>query len=414
MTMEDKFKNASLLQIQKLKEVVKDVKTNNFKIAKDEKGVIIDKYIGFEETVIIPAIIDGEKVYKIGDDSFSNCYHLKKVILPDEVVEIGNRAFYASGIESIELQEGLSTIGDIAFKCSKLKNIILPQSLISIGWGCFSYTPLKEIIIPENVKEIPDQAFESSALETVVIEGAVLIGESAFSSTWLKNIILPEGLKIIETNAFSCGCRMKVDNYGKIMNDCYRLVEWKKIIIPETVLEIGKNNFRGEQHVAILNENVQIDFTDSWTKNSGRSPNLNKYATIYCNNTGKVWENARNQGVNVKLLSEFLYDEALEKTKKFENNPVSHDADSERFEFDTSSWNLESVLKQEGYTVSQKENLADYERQQILLSVIQRNLMSKQQIIEHIGLQIALRQNNRMFSVAISKWERDLAFLRKL
>lgn len=413
MTIEDKVKNTSLIQIQRLKDIANNAK-NKFKTTKDEKGVVIDKYVGSEETILIPSTIEGEKVYRIGDSSFANCYHVKKVILPNGVTEIGNRAFYASGIESIELQEGLSIIGDIAFKCSKIKNIVLPQSLMSIGWGCFSYTPLKEIIIPENVKEIPDQAFESSALETVVIEGAVLIGKSAFSSTWLKNIILPNGLKVIETNAFSCGCRMKVDNYGKIMNDCYRLVEWKKIIIPETVLEIGKNNFRREQHVAILNENVQIDFTDSWSKNGGRSPNLNKYATIYCNNTGNVWANARNQGVNVKLLGEFLYDEALEKTKEFENNPMSHDAGSESSELDTSSWNLESVLKREGYTASQKENLTDYERQQILLSVIQQKLMSKQQIIEHIELQISLRQNNRMYSTAISKWERDLAFLRKL
>ena len=71
-------------------------------------------------------------------------------------------------------------------------------------------------------------------------------------------------------------------------------------------------------------------------------------------------------------------------------------------------------MRQEGYTVSQKEGLSDYERQQILLSVMRRNLMSKWQIIEHIELQISLRRNNKMYSMAISKWERDLSFLRKI
>ena len=91
------------------------------------------------------------------------------------------------------------------------------------------------------------------------------------------------------------------------------------------------------------------------------------------------------------------------------NNDYSGDG-----ELDTSSWNLESVLRREGYTVSQKEGLTDSERQSILKNVINRNLMSKWQIIEHIELQISLRRNNRMYNIAISKWERDLAFLKKI
>jgi hypothetical protein len=83
-------------------------------------------------------------------------------------------------------------------------------------------------------------------------------------------------------------------------------------------------------------------------------------------------------------------------------------------ELDTSSWNIESILRQEGYTVSQREGLLDSERQAILLRVIENKKMSKHQVIEHIELQISLRKNNSMYDIAISKWERDLAFLRKL
>ena len=83
-------------------------------------------------------------------------------------------------------------------------------------------------------------------------------------------------------------------------------------------------------------------------------------------------------------------------------------------ELDTSSWNIESILRQEGYTVSQREGLLDSERQAILLRVIESKKMSKLQISEHIELQISLRKNNSMYDIAISKWERDLAFLRKI
>ena len=79
---------------------------------------------------------------------------------------------------------------------------------------------------------------------------------------------------------------------------------------------------------------------------------------------------------------------------------------------DTSEWNLESILRQEGYTVSQKEGLSDNERQNILRSVLSRNLMTKWQIIEHIELQISLRKNNSIYRTAIFKWERDLQYIK--
>lgn len=79
---------------------------------------------------------------------------------------------------------------------------------------------------------------------------------------------------------------------------------------------------------------------------------------------------------------------------------------------DTTDWNLESILRQEGYTVSQKEALSDGERQNILKSVLLRGLMTKWDIIEHIELQISLRKNNSIYNTAILKWERDLQYIR--
>ena len=88
--------------------------------------------------------------------------------------------------------------------------------------------------------------------------------------------------------------------------------------------------------------------------------------------------------------------------------------DTEYGELDASSWNVESILRQEGYTVSQREGLSDNERETILRNVISQKLMSRRQVIEHIELQISLRKNNSMYDIAISKWERDLQFLRKM
>ena len=99
-----------------------------------------------------------------------------------------------------------------------------------------------------------------------------------------------------------------------------------------------------------------------------------------------------------------------------DNNHNYFDQNYNRYDYsdelDTAEWNLESILRQEGYTVSQKEDLSDGERQNILKSVLIRGLMTKWAIIEHIELQISLRKNKPMYAVAISKWERDLKYIR--
>ena len=71
-----------------------------------------------------------------------------------------------------------------------------------------------------------------------------------------------------------------------------------------------------------------------------------------------------------------------------------------------------SFLKKEGYTVSQRESLSDDERQEIIKSVLSRKLMTKQEIIAHIELQISLRKNNEMYNNAVLKWKRDLLYIK--
>ncbi len=117
------------------------------------------------------------------------------------------------------------------------------------------------------------------------------------------------------------------------------------------------------------------------------------------------------ESTEFEIIGTYGYYEEYEGNDDEYQSCTSSYADSE---LDTSSWNVESVLRQEGYSVSQREGLLDSERQAILLKVIENKIMSKYQVIEHIELQISLRKNNSMYDIAISKWECDLAFLRKL
>ena len=105
------------------------------------------------------------------------------------------------------------------------------------------------------------------------------------------------------------------------------------------------------------------------------------------------------------------YEDDPDEDEEYEEDDED-DYDYSSNDFDTSEWNAESILRAEGYTVSQREGLSDYGRQAILRRVISNNKMSKRQVIDHIELQIKLRTGKPMYDIAISKWERDLAFLK--
>ena len=72
-----------------------------FKITEDfvlEK----DNFHDQTETVVVP-----EGVLKINRNAFSYCEHVKQVIIPDTVREIGNGAFHDSGITSIVIPDSI-------------------------------------------------------------------------------------------------------------------------------------------------------------------------------------------------------------------------------------------------------------------------------------------------------------------
>lgn len=119
-------------------------------------GVVITKYIGNAENLVIPATIQGAPVRAIGwrlfstegndtiksivipdgvgyihDDAFSGCRELTSVTLPDSIEGIGFGAFMNCKITSITLPKSLKAIGMHAFGgCDELSEINIPDGLI--------------------------------------------------------------------------------------------------------------------------------------------------------------------------------------------------------------------------------------------------------------------------------------------
>lgn len=146
-------------------------------------------YIGesaFTNSGITRAIFP-EGLEEIQNRTLENCSKLSEVSLPSTVRRIGLIAFGACPLlESIVLPEGLTYLGESAFYASGLKSINISGELVSIPGSCFSQSLLEEITIPQNIVTVGEYAFSGCFnLKKVVIENAdIILYDNPFASSY--------------------------------------------------------------------------------------------------------------------------------------------------------------------------------------------------------------------------------------
>ena len=212
------------------------------------------------------------------------------VIVSDDTIAIADNAFVNGKITSVELPEGLKTIGLSSFSCChNIVSVELPSTLVSIGDYAFnSCSALEEINIPKSTTSIGYQAFDScnalQAIEvsdenecfydadgilcnsetktllfcprtksgTIVIPADIaIIGSAAFDScSNIDSVILPEGLLSIEARAFMACSSLNGIIFpstlksisGYTFSECTSLTE---VTIPGSMKEVPWHSFHG-------------------------------------------------------------------------------------------------------------------------------------------------------------------------
>ncbi len=209
---------------------VKTIKSYAFYQASKLTSVTIPKTIetfenyAFSETGLTTLTIP-EGITSIGDPNnsaatFSNCKSLTTVTIPGTVKELAGLAFNGcTALETVNLSEGTESLGSSigqAFKgCSSLVNIKIPSSVNNIGsstfYGCSS---LQAIEIPEGVTRLSTQTF--------------------YNCKALADVKLPESLLEIGDPTYTAS--------GQIFYGCTSL---ESIDIPENVSYLATATFQG-------------------------------------------------------------------------------------------------------------------------------------------------------------------------
>ena len=201
------------------------------------------------QTVNLP-----EGLTTIGDYVFYDCSRLASINLPDSVTTIGDAAFYdCSSLASINLPGSVTTIGNEAFSYSGLTSIEIPDGVTTIGGDAFSgCSALTSIDLPDSVTAIGNYAFSGSGLTSIEIpDGVTTIGDAAFSGcSSLASINLPGSVTTIGDSAFSgCSALTSIDLPDSvtaigdyIFSGCSALTS---ISLPDGVTAIGDYAFYG-------------------------------------------------------------------------------------------------------------------------------------------------------------------------
>lgn len=150
---------------------------NNVKYESPNNNVIIDKETHALITGCKDAVIPTDK----GINSISKYAFLGRI-----------------GETTMEIPEGITSIGDYAFAQTGITSVVLPSTLVTIDNRAFQgCNQLTEIVIPASVKTIGDNAFsQCSSLKTVTSQivdpSTVTVGNNAFAY-YSIDLIVPVG-----------------------------------------------------------------------------------------------------------------------------------------------------------------------------------------------------------------------------
>lgn len=172
----------------------------------------------FSSNTAIESVSVPGSVRIIGQDAFSECSGLKRVILDNGLTAIQDNAFaYCSRLESIKLPSTLEHIGRTAFTRSGLKSLVIPASVTSLGRNItLDCRNLKSIKVNSANKVFDSRKNCNAIIKTdinLLLEGCrrtrlpkdiVAIGPYAFAGALgLKRIVIPSSVQYIFDRAFA-------------------------------------------------------------------------------------------------------------------------------------------------------------------------------------------------------------------
>lgn len=194
-----------------------------------DEFIILSKYIGTETEVIVPTKIGRRTVRAIDEKAFYNNKNITDVTIPESVVGLG-----------CELFKG----------CVALKKVTILSKAVLLEEDCFcDCLALEEVSADFASALLGDHIFQNCP-KMMDQNGLVIVEDGnkkflldAQLPVLTEEVIIPDGVTHIIGGAFSETYFYEYPNVDKI----------KKVVLPESVVEIGENCFADCKNLECIN-----------------------------------------------------------------------------------------------------------------------------------------------------------------
>lgn len=148
-------------------------------------GIEIVKYTGDEKNLKIPDLINGLSVVSVGEKAFYNT-NVEKVEMPKDLKEVGSYCFAnCKNLKEVKFNSEVTNFGDNTFENSSVKKVTLPGNLQKISKAMFKNCKnLTSVSFPNKLLFVDDEAFYgcTSLSKMTVGEGIRKIGKDTFGN----------------------------------------------------------------------------------------------------------------------------------------------------------------------------------------------------------------------------------------
>ena len=159
----------------------------------EDNTLSITGWKGSESDLYIPGEIDGMMVSSIGEKAFLNNKTIETVYIEEGVTTIGQYAFFGCSMKAIHLPSTLKTLETSALANSYVKSLYLPEGLETIGNNALSIDGAYDIYIPASVQTIDRDAFGYFGIDAILYVYEQSIGHMHANYNGLKAEIIAVG-----------------------------------------------------------------------------------------------------------------------------------------------------------------------------------------------------------------------------
>ena len=224
------------------------------------------------------ATIEGNRIpdYALFYPNITDDYlNIQRIILPDNVTEIGKYAIAVMYLKKINFPSSLKKFSKGSFygcHWMEVDPLVIPEGITEIPWLCFGHCQsFRKLVLPQSLKIIDGFAFYNTRMDEMNLpEGLDSIGNSAFwSSPLLRRVVIPESAIHLGIGAFAQTDSLRSINIPLGVTEIPDLFlaysnEIDTIIIPDGVTRIGSSAFQWDYDLSYIKLPKNLKSIDSY------------------------------------------------------------------------------------------------------------------------------------------------------